>query len=204
MAGDPDPEMLSLRGEAALAVRACRDVPTVGKALDSPNRSVRLWAVLNFEMRYGYTDAWQPLVPNPVKMLSDFDPGFRQAAVDTLWFYPDGRRAIAEHTPLETDPDVLLRIARSGSSPDFYRSLVRLLSSSDAKVRIDTLSFIYFNLWNKATAAMWRLAFSQEVYERVRMLSNSPSPQEKESALKALGQLDLFRQKPARERQGRE
>src|SRR5271156_3989727 len=36
-AGDPDPEMFKLRGEAALAVETCRDVATVGKALDSPH-----------------------------------------------------------------------------------------------------------------------------------------------------------------------
>jgi len=43
VAGDPDPEMFKLRGEAARAVGACRDVATVGEALDSPHRTVRLW-----------------------------------------------------------------------------------------------------------------------------------------------------------------
>jgi hypothetical protein len=194
VAGDPDPEMFKLRGEAALAVETCRDVATVGKALDSPLHSVRLWAVLTFETRSGYKEAWQPLVPKLAKMLSDPDPEFRQPAVEKLWFYPEGRRAIAEHTPLETNPAVLLWIARSGSSPDFYRSLVRLLSSSDAIVRQDTLSFIYFNLWNKATAPMWRIGFNQEVYERVQVLSRSPSQRERESAEKALSQLDLLKQ----------
>jgi hypothetical protein len=191
--GEPDPDIFKLRGEAALAVETCRDVTTVGKALESPHHSVRLWAVLTFETRSGYTKAWQPLVPKLVKMLSDPDPGFRQSAVDKLWFYPEGRRAIAEHTPLETNPDVLLRIARSGSSPDFYRSLVRLLSSSDATVRQDALSFIYFNLWNKATAPMWRIGFNQEVYERVQVLSHSPSQRERESAQKALIELGLLK-----------
>ena len=201
ISGDPDPEVFKLRGEAALAVAACRDVATVGKALDSPIHSVRLWAVLSFETQSEYKDAWQPLVPKLVKMLSDPDSGFRQCAVDKLWFYPEGRRAIAEYAPLETDPDVILRIARSGSSPDLYRFLVRLLTNSDAKVREDALSFIYFNLWNKATAPMWRLGFNQEVYERVRTLSNSPSQKEKERALKALGQLDLLKQEAGLEGQ---
>ena len=191
--GDPDPEIFKMEGDAARAVWACWNVATVGKALDSPVHSVRLWAVLSFETRSEYKDAWQPLVPKLIKLLSDPDSGFRQCAVDKLWFYPEGRRAIAEHAPLETDPDVLLRIARSGHSPNFYRSLARLLSSSDLKVREDALSFIYFNLWNKATASMWRVGFNREVYERVRMLSNSSSPQEKESALKALSQLELLK-----------
>jgi hypothetical protein len=191
--GDPDPEMFRLRGEAALAVETCRDVATVGKALDSPHHSVRLWAVLTFETRSGYKDAWQPLVPKLSKMLSDPDPEFRQLAVDKLWFYPEGRRAIAEHTPLEMNPAVLLRVARSGSNPDFYRYLVRLLSSPDATVRQDALSFIYSNLSNKATASMWRIGFNQEVYERVQVLSHSPSERERESAEKALSELDLLK-----------
>jgi len=201
IAGDPDPEVFRLRGEAALAVTACRDVTTVGKALDSPIHSVRLWAVLSFETRYQYRDAWQPLVLKLIKMLSDPDSGFRQCAVDKLWFYPEGRRAIAEREPVETDPYVLLRMARSGSSPDFYRSLVRLLSSPDEKIREEALSSIYYSLWNKGTAPMWRVGFNQEVYERVRVLSSSSSPQEKGIALKALGQLDLLKQKAVLEGQ---
>ncbi len=66
-------------------------------------------------------------MPKPVKMSSDPDSGFRQCAVDKLWFYPEGRRAIAERAPLETNPEVLL-------------SLVRLLTTSDAKIREDALS----------------------------------------------------------------
>lgn len=138
-------------------------------------------------------------MPELVKMLSGPDPGVREAVVDKLWFCVEGRRAIPERTSLETNPNVLLRIARSGSSPDLYPSLVRLLSSSNAIVRRDALSFIYSNLWNKGTAPMWRLGFNEEVYERVRMLSNSPSPQERESALKALSQLNLLKQKVGRE-----
>jgi hypothetical protein len=199
--GDPDPEIFKMEGEAARTVWACRDVATVGKALDSPIRNVRLWAVLSFETRSEYKDAWQPLVPKLVKMLSDPDSGFRQSAVDKLWFYPEGRHAIAEYAPFETDPDGLLRIARSGGSPDFYRSLVRLLSSADANVRESTLSFIYLNLWNKATASIWKVGFNQDVYERVRMLSTSPSPTEKERALKALSQLDPLKRETESEGQ---
>ena len=101
VAGDRDPEMFKLRGEAALTVETCRDVDTVDKALDSPHHSVRLWALLTFETRSGHNEAWEPLVPKLVKMLSEPDPEFRQLAVDKLWFYPEARRAIAEHTPLE-------------------------------------------------------------------------------------------------------
>ena len=117
--------------------------------------------------------------------------------VDRLWSYPEGVPAIAKHTPEETDPEVLLRIARSGSTPDFYRSLVRLLSSKDPKVREAAFFFIYFDLGNKATAPMWRLCFNQEVRDRVERFSHSPSQQERESALKALNQLDLLEQTPA-------
>jgi hypothetical protein len=36
------------------SVAACRDMSTVGEALDSPYRSLRVWAVLSFERRiYG-------------------------------------------------------------------------------------------------------------------------------------------------------
>lgn len=62
-------------------------------------------------------------------------------------------------------------------------------------MREDALSFIYFELWDQEAAPMWRVGLNQEVYERVRVLSKSPSAQEKEAALKALAQLDLLKQK---------
>jgi len=188
--GDPDPEIFKLRGEAARAAADCRDVATVSDALDSPIPSVRTWALLNFETRAQFQGQWQELLPKLIRLLRDPDPGFRQLAVDKLWFYPQGRRAIAEREPLETDPDVLLRMARSGSSPAFYGSLIRLLSSSDAAVRERTLSFIYFNLSNKATAPMWRVGLDPEVRRHVLKLSASPLQAERESALKALQQID--------------
>ena len=193
--GDPEhPELTPLRGEAAKAAAACRDVPTVEKALDSPMNSLRLWAVMSFPLSTQAGDTWRPLVPKLVKRLSDPDAGVRLYVVDKLWGWPEGARAIARHAPEETDPDVLLRIARSGSSPEFYRSLVRLLSSTDAKVRESALFFVYLNLSNEYTAPMWKLGFNQEVYERVRKLSHSSSQQERESAMKALNQLDLLKQ----------
>lgn len=194
ISGDPDPEVFQLRGEAARATTTCRDVETVGKALDSPLRSVRTWAVLSFETRNEYKEAWHPLVPKLLKMLSDPDPGFRQLAVDKLWYYPEGKVAIADRARFETDPDVLLRMARSGSNPDLYRSLVRLLANSDEEVREGALSFIYFNLWNKATAPMWRLDFNQDVYDQVSTLSHSPSQRERESAQRALRELERMKQ----------
>jgi HEAT repeat protein len=194
--GDPDPERFKLRGEAARAAADCRDVATVGAALDSPIRSVRTWALLNFETRAQFQEQWQELLPRLIRVLQDPDAGYRQMAVDALWPYPQGRRAIAERELLETDPDVLLRMARSGSSPAFYGSLIRLLSSSDAAVRESALSFIYFNLWNKATAPMWRVGFDPEVRRHVLKLSASPLPAERESALKALQQIDQEAARP--------
>jgi hypothetical protein len=190
---EADSELFELRGEAVKAVAACRDIPTVGKALDSPNRTLRLWAVLSFENRDGYKNTWRPLVPKLVTMLSDPDAGVRQNVVDKLWAYPEGPSAIAGRAPVETNPEVLLHIARSGSSPDFYGSIVRLLSGSDASDREAALSFIYLNLWNKATAPMWRLGFNQEVYRQVQILSRAPSQRERESARKALTELDALR-----------
>ena len=40
---------------------------------------------------------------------------------------------------------------------------------------------------------MWKLGLNQEVYDRVQVLSHSPSREEKETALKALGELDLLK-----------
>jgi hypothetical protein len=188
--GDPDAEMFKLRGEAARAARACRDIATVSDALDSPIPSLRTWALLNFETRIQFQSRWRELLPKLIRLLGDPDAGFRQLAVDKLWFYPEGRRAIAQREPLETDPYVLLRMARSGSTPVFYGSLHRLLSSSDAAVRERALSFIYFNLSNKATAPMWRLGFDPEVRRQVQKLSASSLPPERESALQALQQID--------------
>jgi len=195
--GDPDPEMFKLRGEAARAAAECRDVATVSDALDSPIRSVRTWALLNFGTRPEPKGQWQELLPKLVRLLYDPDAGFRQLAVDKLWFYPEGRRAIGERQPLETDPYVLLRIARSGSSPAFYSSLIRLLSSSDAAVRESALSFIYFNLSNPATAPMWRMGSDPEVRQLVLNLSASPLAVERESAMKALQQIDQQIARPA-------
>jgi hypothetical protein len=184
--GDPDPEMFKLRGEAARAAAACRDVATVSNALDSSIRSVRTWGLLNS----GFQAQGQDLLPKLIRALQDPDAGYRQMAVDALWSYPEGRRAIADREPLETDPDVLLRMARSGSSPAFYRSLIRLLSSSDAAVRQGALAFIDFNLSNKSTAPMWRVGYDPELRRRVLELSASTLPEEKDAALKALHQID--------------
>ena len=63
----------------------------------------------------------------------------------------------------------------------------------DRKRRYVHALFIYFNLWNKAAAPMWRLGFNQEVREGVQRFSHSPSQHEK-SALKALNQFDLLEQ----------
>jgi hypothetical protein len=153
--GDPNPEMFKLRGEAAQAVASCRDVATISEALDSRVPSIRTWAVLNFERRPELQGPWLPLLPRLVRLLSDPDPGMRQMAVDALWFLPEGRRAILEREPLEMDPYVLLRIARSGSSPAFKLSLLRLLSSPDAGVRGSALSFIYFNLSTLGPCGGW-------------------------------------------------
>ena len=183
-------EVTALRGEAAKAAAACKDVPTVEKALDSPMNSLRLWGAMAFPFPTQGGETWRPLVPKLVKRLSDPDSGVRMAVVDKLWSWPEGARAIDSHAPEETDPDVLLRIARSGSSPHFYRSLLRLLSSRDAKVRESALFFIYFNLWNTATAPMWKLGFNQEVYDRVLMLSHSALTQERENAQKVLSELE--------------
>jgi hypothetical protein len=188
--GDPDPEIFRLRGEAARAAAECRDVATVSDALDSPIPSVRTWGLLNFETRAEFQDQWRLLLPKLIRLLYGPDSGSRQLAVDKLWFYPQGRRAIAEREPIETDPDVLLRMARSGSSPAFYVSLIRLLNSSDSATRQRALSFIYFNLSNKATAPMWRMGFDPEVRRHVLKLSASPLGAEKEVALKALQQID--------------
>jgi hypothetical protein len=195
--GDPDPELFKLRGEAARAAADCRDVATVSDALDSPIPSVRTWAVLNFERRPQFQGQWEELSPKLIRLLHDPDAGFRQLAVDALWSYPEGRRAIAEREPLETDPDVLLRMARSGSSPAFYGSLIRLLSSSEAVVRERALSFIYFNLSNAATAPMWRIGFDPAVRRHVLKLSASPLAAERESALKTLQQIDQQNARPA-------
>jgi hypothetical protein len=194
--GDPDPEMFKLRGEAARAAGACRDVATVSDALDSPIPSVRTWALLNFETRAQFQSQWRELLPKLIGLLRGPDAGFRQLAVDKLWFYSEGRRAIVEREPLETDPYVLLRMARSGSSPAFYGSLHRLLSSSDGAVRERALSFIYFNLSNRATAPMWRLGFDPEVRRQVLRLSASTVPTERESALQALQQIDEAAARP--------
>lgn len=188
--GDPDTELFKLRGEAASAVAGCRDVATVGAALDSPFRSVRTWALLNFEKRPELQGPWLILLPKLLTMLSDPDAGFRQLAVDTLRFYPEGRLAFLKREPLETDPNVLLRISGSGSSPAFYRSLMRLLSSNDVAIRGCALSFINSNLSNHATAQVWRLGFNRGVRERVLTLSASTLPEERARASKALRLLD--------------
>lgn len=155
--------MFKLRREAALAAAQCRDADTVGAALDSRFPSVRTWALLNFETRGQSQSQWLELLPKLIRLLHDPDSGFRQMAVEKLFFYPEGRRAIAEQEPHELDPNVLLSMARSGSSPAFYGSLIRLLSSADAAVRESALSFIDGNLSNSATAPMWRLGFDPEV-----------------------------------------
>jgi len=52
----------------------------------------------------------------------------------------------------------------------------------DRKRRYVHALFIYFNLWNKAAAPMWRLGFNQEVREGVQRFSHSPSQHERECA----------------------
>src|SRR5262249_38595913 len=125
--------------------------------------------------------------------LSDPDARIRETTIRKLNRYPGGDRAIADHIPVEIEPEVLMFFEGSGTSPRLYGHLVRILSSTDDKVRKRALIFIWSNLWNSATAPMWKLGFNQEVYDRVQLLSQSSSQSERESALKALAELDRIR-----------
>lgn len=190
----PDPVQDQLQREAAKAAWACRDLVTVDKALDSPHTGVRLWAAWSIPgSNTEDIEPWLPLFPKLVKLLSDPNGRIREVTIRKLSRYPGGDRAVADHIPVETDPQVLMFFAGSGTSPKLYGYLVRILSSTDDKVRENALVFIWSNLWNSATAPMWKLGFNQEVYDRVHILAQSPSQTEKEIALKALIELDRIK-----------
>lgn len=189
-----DPVVDQLQKEAAKAAWACRDLATVDKALDSPHRRVRLWAVWSIpSLMNEDIKPWLPLFPKLLKLLSDPDARIREAAIRRLSRYPGGDRAIANHIPVETDPEVLMVFAGSGTSPRLYGYLVRVLSSTDDKVREKALIFIWFNLWNPSTAPMWKLGFNQEMYDQVQILAHSPSQAERKIALKALTELERIK-----------
>lgn len=189
----PDPVLDQLQREAAKATWACRDLTTVDKALDSPHTRVRLWAVWSIPSLTKDMEPWLPLFPKLVKLLSDPDAGIREATIRKLIWYPGGDHAIAHHIPDETEPEILMFYAGSGTSPRLYGYLVRILSSTDDEVRKRALIFIWFNLWNPSTAPMWKLGFNQEVYDRVQILAHSPSRAEREIGLKALIELDRIK-----------
>ncbi len=189
----PDPVLDQLQREAAKAAWACRDLATVDKALDSPHTRVRLWGVWSIPSLNEDMEPWLPLFPKLVKLLSDPDARIREATIRKLNRYPGGDRAIADHIPVETEPEVLMFYAGSATSPRLYGYLVGILSSTDDKVRKRALTFIWFNLWNPSTAPMWKLGFNQEMYDRVQILAHSPSQAEREIALKALIELDRIK-----------
>ena len=189
--GDPDAERFAMRGEAAKAAWSCRDVATVGKALDSPYPSLRLWGVMGFETRSGKTEEWRPLVPKLIKMLNEPDAEWRERVVDRLWAYPEGKAALAEREQVETDPYVLRQMAHSGGNPQLYRDLLRLLASADVKVRAGALEFIASETGEKAIAApMWRLRFDEAVYQKVKALTRSESAEEGNLARQAIAKME--------------
>jgi hypothetical protein len=188
--GDKTTELGILRGDAAKAVWKWAEPNTVSRALESPNRSLRFWAVMSFETSFGKTQRWEPVVPQLAKHLLDPDSDIRAEVAWKLRWYPNGKKIIAERAPHETDPWVLANMTGSCSNPPFYGHLFRVLRSRDRKVREHALTFIYGNLWTQSTARMWRLGFDRDIYVRVVELTGSDSESERKAASQALEQLE--------------
>jgi hypothetical protein len=188
MFADSSQQLTELRGKAAGVVRSCADVPTVTRALDDGDSHVRFWGLWNSDLLKNGPTGPDLLLPKLKTMLHDPDPGIRKEVVVRIKFYPEGPQMIAEIEPTETDPYVLIAI------DGYHAALVRSLSSRDVNIRRSALALIWENLWNSAIPKMNKFPYDAEVHKLVLAISATPeSTEEKELALRTLGQLDALR-----------
>ena len=189
--------------QAALAVGKCGDVETLAKALDSPDRALRYWAVMKFS-----TDGISPadrvrLLPKLKRIAAEDDSVFRSLAAERLQGIAGTREFLDQRLQVEASPEVLMRLVLGSHGrvdEDYKREFLvlfrPLLDHPDERVRLDALRFIGFN---SQRAPMWQFPFSRDAFDRVVELTQSQSIQERHDATYALG--DLKQTAPEERRQ---
>jgi hypothetical protein len=191
--GTGDQAADALRRAAARAVRSHGNMDSVRRALDDDDRQVRFWGVMSFGFIQGQTDPWKPLLPRLEEIASrDADAGIRREAIRKLYYY---EAATAFLTSLQTstneaDPEVLMMLLRFDSQkPEprarWYARAVQILSGKDEALRVQWLSFIWFNAY-PGTAPMWRIEADPVLVDSVRQIARTGSQKEQELASKAL------------------
>jgi hypothetical protein len=191
MTGNPEHDAMGR--EAAAVVGRCRDVETISKALDSPDRWLQWHAIMSFDGSHKPQEAWTALLPK-LKRLATEDGPWKSSAVQRLRGFSMASEFLRERITVETDPHALMQLMyRDGQEnwhPAFCAQLNRLLDSNDAKVRSQTLGFIF---GNGMSAPMWQVQFDAAIVDRVVNLTRSKEPGEAAlaiSTVKALTQTD--------------
>jgi len=131
-----------------------------GQALNSPDRSLQLWAVSHFgspESTETQQNPWVLLLPKLERLAVEADATIRSLAHERLKDYPAAHDFITRRVELETSPDVLMRDREplDQLNQRFVQRLCFLLNHPDERVRHDALLFVGFN---HSRAPMWDLA----------------------------------------------
>jgi hypothetical protein len=189
-----DPAQDELRRTAGRAVRAHKDMETIGAALQDEDRSLRLWGVMGFEILYGKRAAWLPLLPRLMDVAAkDADAGIRFEAIRKLQYYDEARENLARlwGAKQEKNFNVVMMLSGfgSGSREKFYARAVELLSDPDEAVRSHWLIYTYLNASNSATAPMWRIEPNPDLIKKLEDIQMNGLPKEQELAAKALNAL---------------
>jgi HEAT repeat protein len=177
---------------AMVAAMRCIDVDTVSLALESPDFTVRSWAVGLATQDWTGQVGWEQLVPK-LKRIAVMDRAhLRGEACEALRWFPDTQEFVTRRLEVESSPWVLLKLCEWHAKD--YRGLFLtlfnpLLEETDERIRCDALSFIFSNA---SAAEARRVAFSRDTFDLVVELTNSGSDKERAAATTALGVLTQF------------
>jgi HEAT repeat protein len=201
-----------LMDKASQAALEALDVPTIQKALVSPDWLLRLTAVKQFgavdEMGHptAAISAWEPLVPQMEKLAADDDESIRSAADESLRGVPGTEKFLAERETNETSPNVIMTLLNGRFVGQDYQTrfqnrfltlFVPLLSNRDEMVREGALHFVANN---HMSAPMYHIPFGMDVLDRVLASTKAKSAKERWEAtlaLKEVRELDPDRSRDA-------
>ena len=174
--------------QANAAAGGCRDVETVEKALESPDGTLRSWAVMKFSPDFISKSDWERLAPKFKKVAAEDNASLRALAVERLSWFAGTMEFREERIQVEASPNVLMRLVSGLDKREFVALFRPLLDHEDERIRHDALRFIADHA-NPSRAPMWQFPFGRDVCDRVVELSRSESVQERSDATYALAGL---------------
>jgi hypothetical protein len=183
-----------LRRSAARAIGSHRTLDSVRRALDDNDTGVRFWGVMSFEFTFGNKGPWEPLLPRLEEIAShDQYANIRSEAISKLEYYDEAAAFLTtlRESTSETDPSVLMTLLRFYDlKPElrahWYARAVECLSGKDEALRLQWMSYIFFNVWNPSTAPMWRIDADPALVATLRQAELEGSPKDKDLAGKIM------------------